>query len=114
MSAEYTDIHVDVEKGLVYVHGKYPFDSVGRVENVVMYFPIPNSSMNVAVYMNGKPISWRWSNMTYSTFLGRFRMTVWSISNISDKFIIDVYYVHKVHNFKNGSFSFIYAVDCFI
>ncbi len=57
MSAEYIDIHVDAEKGLVYVHGKYPFDSVGRVENVVMYFPIPNSSINVAVYMNGKPIS---------------------------------------------------------
>ncbi|GEM_PF-6276210 len=52
--------------------------------------------------------------MTYSTFLGRFRIIVWSINNISDKFIIDVYYVHKVHNFKNGSFGFIHAVDCFI
>ncbi len=109
MPNEYISILFRESGGRYYadVYGVYPFENVGY-KSITMYYPIPNNSL-VTVWIDGKLIEWKYTDKTYHTVIGDYKMISWTIENPPEEFTIKVQYSHELE-IHDGSILFLYAL----
>ena len=121
MPVEYINYTIAQVNGTLWakIDGEYPLyfldESTGDASCVPtelsMVYPMPPSTTNIGVWLNGIEIEWsNWLLDTHHTAIGDWEMIYCVLSPVSEHFLLSIHYEHPIE-IVNGSNLFLYDLN---